>query len=610
MTAYTTPPSPEPAPRQNTEATLPPTPASRPVAAPTHQTTRVPRPVWLTLVVGLLIGGAFMAGRKTGGDKQGADKPNADMQASGQDGKSDGKPDARDDPKQAGEDKNGGKGGDKNKENGKDKPPPDVVTLDPQGVQIAGLQVERAQMATLAAPLMANGVIMPDINAQASVMPRLAGKTLRVMANIGDTVKAGQTLATIASPDLGTAQEAVHDAGLRRDLAGRALARQQQYRKLGAFGTTEVENARLAFEQTQGEVQTDKDQLSATRQTVAQERAKLRVQEAALAQAQAARTAAEKKLARDRKLLDAELVSRQELEMVQAEAAQAAAQVESARATIRDAQARIAQAEAETQAAADRLANAQKRLVVVARQRQRQEALFRSGLTTNEALVNAQAAYALAAHELEAAENRVRLLGGSPEGDGTLPVIAPIAGKVSERHFSPGEMVSPDRPMFTLLNITGVVAQFAVYQEDLPHLQTGQRIAITTPTLPGQMWQGEVALIGDMLDSKTRTVRVNCLIRNPGALLRPNMFVTGDISGAARAQTVVVSEETVQNLNGGMVVFMPTDKPGQYHAQSVKTGETVDHRTQILSGLNPNDSVVTRNAFLLKSEMLKGQFGG
>ena len=164
--------------------------------------------------------------------------------------------------------------------------------------------------------------------------------------------------------------------------------------------------------------------------------------------------------------------------------------------------------------------------------------------------------------------------------------------------------------MFTLLNQTNVVAQFAVYQEDLPHLRAGQQITITTPSLPDQKWQGQVQLISDALDEKTRAVKVNCLIRNPGTMLRANMFVAGDIAGAARGTTIVVPEEAVQTIDNGTVVYVPTGKPGEFHTQPVKTGETVNHQTQVLSGLNPGDQVVTKNAFLLKSEMLKGQFGG
>ena len=232
--------------------------------SPATWLAHIPKPALMLLVIALAVFGAFLVGRKAGAGKQDskADKPDKAQNAS--DGK-------QDDSKQA--------GGDKGKNNA---PPPGTVTLDPEGMKLSGLQIQQAGMGILPVPLLANGTILPGIGTQANVMPRLAGKVLKTLVNIGDNVQAGQALAMIASPELGTAQEAVHDATLRRNLAARSLARQREYYRLGTYGTTEVENARLAFEQTQGEVQTNKDQVKAAQQMVAQEEAKLRSQQAAL----------------------------------------------------------------------------------------------------------------------------------------------------------------------------------------------------------------------------------------------------------------------------------------------------------------------------------------
>ena len=61
----------------------------------------------------------------------------------------------------------------------------------------------------------------------------------------------------------------------------------------------------------------------------------------------------------------------------------------------------------------------------------------------------------------------------------------------------------------------------------------------------------------------------------------------------------------MQTLDSGPAVFVPGPKPGVFVAQPVKTGETVDGLTQITQGLRDGQPVVTKNAFLLKSQLGK-----
>ena len=576
----------------------------------TPNRTRLPQWAAMALVLALVAGVSFWAGHKGGAN--GAKRADDKATANGADGGANGGGDKGGKNDRSGGDHGGGQNKSAGGENAGAANPdgPPTVTLKPEGVALAGLKIETITPQTLQTRLNVTGVVAPFINQEAQVAPRMAGKVLTAFAKVGDTVRRGQTLATIASPELGTAQEMAHDATLRRNAALVALNRQKQYARLGEYGTPTVEQARLAQEQILGEVGDDRNQVEVARRVVTQEQAKRASLEAVLAQSVAGREFAQKKLARDRKLLDALLVSRQEVEQDQAEATKAEADVAASQANVREAEARIGAARKTVQAALDKLANARNRARIVARQREREEKVLRAGIRTSEQVGNAQIAYDIASHEVEAAQAHARLLGGGPEGDGTLQVVAPISGRVSARLFTPGENVTPDKPLFTLLDTANVVVQLAVYQEDLSQLRVGQNIAVTCETVPGAIWQARVQLISDDIDEKTRAARVICAIPNPGQALRPGMYVTGAIDRAARARTLAVPQEAVQIIKNVPNVFVPTQREGEYQARVVQTGETVDGKTQILSGLNAGERIVTTNAFLLKSELLKGEYGG
>ena len=466
-------------------------------------------------------------------------------------------------------------------------PGPPTVTLDPQQLQYAQLALGTAQVTTLPTRLSALGTVAPSLNGMAQVSSRLAGKIVRIPVNVGQSVDAGQPLLVIASPELDQAQAMYHDALLRRTTAGEELARQTRLGSLGEYGRPALLTARINFQQSQGEIQADKNAVN--------------VQQAQAAQAEAQAGLTRKQLTRARLLFQAELLSRQDLEQAEANAAQAEAARSASQSALR--------------AAVDRQRNAQKRGQTTGRELSRQTAIFNGGLLTQEQVGPARAAFRLAAHEVEAAAKQVELLGASPVDEaspqgGLLTITSPISGRVSARMVSQGETVTPDKPLLTVLNARTVVVQLNVYQEDAAHLHVGLPVLIVSNTAPGRNYRGVVSAVGASLDPNTRTIPVYCLIRNPDGALRPGAYVGGTVSGAARTDVVAVPQEAVQALDGGPAVFTPGNRPGVYVAQPVKTGETVDGLTQITQGLRNGQPVVTRNAFLLKSQLGKTSPGG
>jgi cobalt-zinc-cadmium efflux system membrane fusion protein len=68
---------------------------------------------------------------------------------------------------------------------------------------------------------------------------------------------------------------------------------------------------------------------------------------------------------------------------------------------------------------------------------------------------------------------------------------------------------------------------------------------------------------------------------------------------------VVVPDEAVQSVGGRDVVFVRTREG--FQAKPVTVGRRSAGRAEILSGVIAGQSIATRNAFLLKAEMAKGE---
>jgi cobalt-zinc-cadmium efflux system membrane fusion protein len=89
----------------------------------------------------------------------------------------------------------------------------------------------------------------------------------------------------------------------------------------------------------------------------------------------------------------------------------------------------------------------------------------------------------------------------------------------------------------------------------------------------------------------------------PGQSLRVRI-VTARV---AATEAIIVPEKAVQTVAGHDVVFVRT--PTGFQARPVTVSQRSAGRAEIVAGLAAGQSVATRNAFLLKAELSKGEGG-
>jgi cobalt-zinc-cadmium efflux system membrane fusion protein len=86
------------------------------------------------------------------------------------------------------------------------------------------------------------------------VYPAFAGRVTRISADVGQTVKAGQVLAELASPEFGAAQADTSRAQADATLAKQALQRQRDLFEAGVVARKDLEQAEAEAARTQAEV--------------------------------------------------------------------------------------------------------------------------------------------------------------------------------------------------------------------------------------------------------------------------------------------------------------------------------------------------------------------
>jgi cobalt-zinc-cadmium efflux system membrane fusion protein len=359
------------------------------------------------------------------------------------------------------------------------------------------------------------------------------------------------------------------------------------------------------FVASQGEERTAESEVTGAKAQVSEAESDLLALRAALSQSQTQVKVTQSRFNRAELLLKEQLIARQEWEQSQADLERAQADVKAAQAKIGQGEAKVATAKAQLGIAQAKLDAAIKRQEIETQAVSREEEVFKGRYTSTKEIVDAEAAMRQAQIDQQASAQAVRLLGGTPGGGSTVPVVTPISGRVHERSVTVGETVDTEHPLFTVMNLGVVWAQLAIAPRDLPSVHVGQRVSLTSETAPGTPLTGTISSVGATINEATRMVRVRTAIANPSGALTPGAFVRGTIVTDIRRECAVVPEGAIQDHSGKKTVYVANTEPGAFEVRHVHLGIRGDGWREITSGVLPGDRIATNGTFYLKSEALK-----
>ncbi|MEO8379630.1 MAG: efflux RND transporter periplasmic adaptor subunit [Acidobacteriota bacterium] len=225
----------------------------------------------------------------------------------------------------------------------------------------------------------------------------------------------------------------------------------------------------------------------------------------------------------------------------------------------------------------------------------------------------AEAELGVAQAELRAAGATLQALGASPTrgGDASrLPLVAPIAGTVIERNIALGQMIDPEHVAFRVGDLSGLWLVAHAFERDAVRVAVGAPARVTLAAFPGQTLTGRVTYVGRQVEAASRTIPVRVELANPQGLLRPGMSASAWLQVSTAGQNVVtVPVAALQRVRDQWVVFIPKNDR-TFEIRNVGRGRDLQGEVEVLTGLQPGQTVVIDGAFLLKAEAEKAEGGG
>jgi len=188
----------------------------------------------------------------------------------------------------------------------------------------------------------------------------------------------------------------------------------------------------------------------------------------------------------------------------------------------------------------------------------------------------------------------------------TYEVRSLISGTVIEKHVTLGEFLRDDQDIYVVADLATVWVNISVYARDVHQVQRGQTVLVEAVG-PGLRAEGVIDYVGSAVGEATRAATARVVLPNHGLRWRPGTFVTARIVIDQRDVPVAVPDAAIQSIEGRDCVFV--EEPGRFVARPVSRGHGDGEWTEIRSGVAAGEPVVTRGAFILKSELLKSEAG-
>jgi RND family efflux transporter MFP subunit len=242
------------------------------------------------------------------------------------------------------------------------------------------------------------------------------------------------------------------------------------------------------------------------------------------------------------------------------------------------------------------LASAQAQLDAAQKSLDSNKSLFAKGFVSQTVVDNAESNLLVTTAQREAASAQLELV---EKLLGDTRILAPISGQVAERLAQPGEKVSIDTRLLSIVDTQSLEIQTSLPALEVSKVKIGQTADIYVEGMTG-MSLGRVSRISPAAAAGSRSVPVFIALSGRDSGLRTGLFARGRISIENTQATLCIPKTALREAEGRKVVYL-IDADNKIRTTVVETGvegyQGTDRQSvvEITAGLKAGDTIVAGN---------------
>lgn len=182
-------------------------------------------------------------------------------------------------------------------------------------------------------------------------------------------------------------------------------------------------------------------------------------------------------------------------------------------------------------------------------------------------------------------------------------LTAPLTGVVTARNANPGEQTG-DKVLFSVADLSAVWVELSLFPRDAAKVRVGQQVRIKSADT-GTTGEGTIIYVAPVGTSASQTRNARVLLDNKDGQWAPGLYVSAEVTLSEIPVAVAVKGEAIQSVDGADSVFVQTQKG--FEPRALKLGRSDGDYSEVVEGLRAGEGYATKNSFVLKAEMGKGE---
>lgn len=192
-----------------------------------------------------------------------------------------------------------------------------------------------------------------------------------------------------------------------------------------------------------------------------------------------------------------------------------------------------------------------------------------------------------------------------------ITLCANKSGVALDRFVNQGEIVSKNKELFSIADLSTIWLVGYAFEKDAPLLKIGQKVvgvfedthSETGIKVRKDRVKGELSYVASMLDTERKTLEVIADIPNKDYFLKPNMYAEMVVD-IGKVKTLAVPNSALQKYGDYTFAYVEV-KPHVYEERKVELGQHNENYTEVKSGLKEGEIIVSQGGFSLLGESIK-----
>lgn len=183
-------------------------------------------------------------------------------------------------------------------------------------------------------------------------------------------------------------------------------------------------------------------------------------------------------------------------------------------------------------------------------------------------------------------------------------ITSPITGIVIKKNIEQGMLVSPPNPIVSISKNNTLEAEINIPERYIQKVKIGQKVKIKIDNISDIYLK--ITEISPIIDSVNHIFKVKASIENPDQKIKQGMSFECQVIFDEKNDVLMLPTNAVIDNSENQKIIYLIGKDNKVVERVVKTGFKNTEKTEIISGLNSNESVILEgNSFIKEGDIVQ-----